>query len=132
MGGEEQRVSLSPMNLEVRTRAISPELAVVELIGEADVYSSSLAKDAMLKLLESGTRNLIVDLEKADYLDSTALGLLVGMLKRVRERDGSLGLLNPKPRVKKVFEITRLDQVFPFYESESQAIAAMSGKGQAR
>ena len=129
MSKEEQPASVSPMNLEVRSRTLDAEVAVVELIGEADVYTSYLAKEAMLKLLEAGSRHLIVDLTGADYLDSTALGLLVGMLKRARERAGSVRLVNPKPQVRKVFEITRLDQVFPVFASEAEAIAAVKEEG---
>jgi anti-sigma B factor antagonist len=114
------------VNLEVRVRTLTPQVAAVELIGEADIYTTYLAKEAMLKLLEAGARHLVIDLKGADYLDSTALGLLVGMLKRVREREGSLRLVGPKARVRKVFEITRLDQVFPIFESEAEAIAGIA------
>ncbi len=76
------------MNLEVRTRCVDQHTAIVEITGEMDVYSTPQAKAAMLDLLEKGYYHLVVNLQQTDYLDSTALGMLVGTLKRLREQAG--------------------------------------------
>ncbi len=66
-------------------------------------------------------RHIIVNLTAVDYLDSTALGVLIGGLKRLRERDGILDLICPNPRIKRIFEITGLDKIFDIYATEEEA-----------
>jgi anti-sigma B factor antagonist len=82
----------------------------------------------MQELLDGGASYLIVDLRNTDYLDSTAMGILVGMLRRVAERDGWVRLVGPRPRVRRLFEITKLDQILPIFETEEDALADLDGK----
>ncbi|HEY3417453.1 MAG TPA: STAS domain-containing protein [Armatimonadota bacterium] len=117
------------VNLEVRTRQIGEHIAVIELQGEMDVYTTPQAKEAMLDLLEKGYHHLVVDLQHTDYLDSTALGVLVGTLKRVREQGGDLRLVAPPPRIRRLLEITRLVNVFPIDASEQEATNNLTQEG---
>jgi len=117
------------MNLEVTTRCIGDHVAIVDLHGEMDVYTTPRAKETMLELLEKGYYHLVVNLQGTDYLDSTALGLLVGTLKRARERGGDLHLVAPGARIRRLLEITRLDKVFPIDASEQEATNKLSQKG---
>src|SRR6478752_3012178 len=55
---------------------------------------------------------LVVNMEKVEFLDSTGLGVLVGGLKRVRAHDGSLDLVCTQERILKIFRITGLTKVF--------------------
>jgi hypothetical protein len=68
---------------------------------------------------------VVVDLSRVSFIDSSGLGVLVGALKRVRER-GALSLVCPEPRVRRVFEITGLTQVFPMYNGLEEAVASCS------
>ncbi len=67
---------------------------------------------------------LVVNMEKVEFLDSTGLGVLVGGLKRVRAHEGSLRLVCTQERILKIFRITGLTKVFGIHESVDQAIAA--------
>ncbi len=116
------------MNLRVKSRRLAAGTGIVELIGEVDVYSAAQAKQAMHELVDSGANNILIDLQGTDYLDSTAMGVLVGVLKRVAENGGSLRLIGLRPRIRRLFEITRLDQVLPIFENEEQALADLSPK----
>ena len=117
------------MNIEVRTRPIDDRIAIIELAGEMDVYTTPKAKEAMLELLEKGYYHLVVNLQQTVYLDSTALGVLVGTLKRVREQGGDLRLVAPPPRIKRLLEITRLVNVFPIDASEQEATEKLRQEG---
>jgi anti-sigma B factor antagonist len=117
------------MNLQVHTRCIDDQTAIVDLHGEMDVYTTPQAKEVMLDLLEKGYHHLIVNLQHAEYLDSTALGMLVGTLKRTREKGGDLRLVSPTPRIRRLLEITRLVNVFPIDASEQEAIANLKQEG---
>ena len=109
------------MNLEVHARCVDEHVAIVDLQGEMDVYTTPQAKEAMLDLLEKGYYHLIINLQRTEYLDSTALGLLVGTLKRAHERGGDLRLVAPSARIRRLLEITRLDKVFPIDATEQEA-----------
>ena len=113
------------VNFKMDTRTLEKELPVIQLEGEVDVYTAPQLKQQMISMLEGGARELVVDLAKVDYLDSTALGVLIGGLKRMRERDGNMVLICPSPRIRRVFEITGLDKIFDMYDTEGEAQEAM-------
>jgi anti-sigma B factor antagonist len=110
------------MNLRVETRTPREGLAVIALGGEVDVYTSPRVKQEIVNLLNSGTTKLVVDLTGVEYLDSTGLGVLIGALKRARERDGDLKLVCDNLRILRIFEITGLTKIFDIYRSESEAV----------
>ena len=109
----------------METKTVESEPPIIELEGEVDVYTAPQLKQQMISLLESGAKELVVDLSKVDYLDSTALGVLIGGLKRMRERDGNMVLVCPSPRIRRVFEITGLDKIFDIFNSPEDALESM-------
>ncbi|MCE5314349.1 MAG: STAS domain-containing protein [Armatimonadota bacterium] len=113
------------MNFKIDVRTMEEELPIIELEGEVDVYTAPQLKQQIINILESNAKELVVDLTKVDYLDSTALGVLIGGLKRMREVDGNMVLICPNPRIRRVFEITGLDKIFDIYNSEEDAREVM-------
>lgn len=113
------------MNFKMDTRTIDNKLPVIELEGEVDVYTAPQLKQQMINLLESGNKQMIIDLTKVEYLDSTALGVLIGGLKRMREMDGNMMLVCPSARIRRVFEITGLDKIFDIYNTADEAQEAV-------
>ncbi len=109
------------MNFKIETQTLEDNLPVIRLGGEVDVYTAPQLKQAMIALLEKGVKRFIVDLTNVEYLDSTALGVLIGGLKRIREVGGNLLLICPSARIRRVFEITGLDKVFDMHNSEDEA-----------
>jgi anti-anti-sigma factor len=77
------------LDIKVHVRESSDDAYVVELGGEIDVYTSPKVKDAITELIDQGHYNLVINLEKVRYIDSTGLGVLIGGLKRVREHGGT-------------------------------------------
>jgi anti-sigma B factor antagonist len=75
-------------------------------------------------LIAAGSPTVVVDLLGVTFLDSTALGVLVGALKRCREAGGELPLVITEPRLLKVFEITGLTGVFPIYSTVEDAVGS--------
>ena len=73
-------------------------------------------------LLAEETQRLVVDLDDVGFLDSTALGVLVGALKRARGEGGDVRIVCTQPRVRKVFEITRLDSAFDLFDTVDEAV----------
>jgi len=61
---------------------------------------------------ENGDKRLVLNFQNVRFMSSAFLGLLVKVHKRVLELDGSLQLYNLDPKIYKVFEITKLTQIF--------------------
>ncbi|HEY2813852.1 MAG TPA: STAS domain-containing protein [Acidimicrobiales bacterium] len=95
---------------------------VLAVSGEIDIATAPSLREKLHTLLAEGRSNLIIDLDEVTFLDSTALGVLVGVLKRARTEGGELRIVSNQPRVRKVFEITRLDSAFDLCTSVDDAV----------
>jgi len=90
---------------------------VLYVEGEIDVYTSPKLKEKIRELFEGGAFSFVVDLTNVSYIDSTGLGVLIGALRRAREKNGTVLLVFASPRLKRIFEITGLDKNFTIYEN---------------
>ena len=84
----------------------------VSVAGELDVSTADEFKEYLHKLIDKGIRNIILDLESLDYIDSTGLGVMIGVLKRIKIENKEIYIKSPKDNVKKIFSITGLDKIF--------------------
>ncbi|HSN06442.1 MAG TPA: STAS domain-containing protein [Candidatus Angelobacter sp.] len=110
------------MDLDVSTHEEAGRV-VVAAIGEIDVFTAPQLDHELSRLTADGRTDLVVDLSRVDFLDSTGLSVLVKALKRVREVDGGrLDVVVSVERVAKVFRITGLDQLIPLHPSVADAL----------
>ena len=96
--------------------------AVLAVSGEIDMAPAPMLRERIHTLLADQKVRVIVDLDDVGFLDSTALGVLVGGLKRARTDGGEIRIACAQPRVRKVFEITRLDSAFDLFDSVGEAV----------
>lgn len=108
------------IDIKVETRT-SGDWAVVDVEGEVDVFTAPKLREQIIGLLTDGKDRIVVNLEKVDFMDSTGLGVLVGGLKRVKEKEGSLALAGAHGTVLRVLSVTGLNSVFPLHETVEQA-----------
>jgi anti-sigma B factor antagonist len=87
------------------------------LKGEVDVYTSVELKEILLLLTRSAGNEVIVDLTEVSYIDSTGLGIFIGALKATNRYNSSLKLSGMIARVRRLFQITGLDEVIDIEES---------------
>ena len=113
------------VNFHIEDEAVDDATHVIELGGEVDLYTAPEFKERMVELIESGKKQIVVDLSKATFIDSTTLGVLVGGVKRLRPAGGSLALVCTDDNITKIFEITGLDRVFPIHGSREEALDAV-------
>jgi anti-sigma B factor antagonist len=110
------------MGFDITDEERSPGVWVMTLTGQFDFSRVSAARTLINKRVEEGAQTLVVNLDGLEYIDSAGLGVLVGTLARLRERDGKLAVVCNNPRVRRVFEITKLTQLLALYETEGEAI----------
>ncbi len=98
-------------------------IEVVDVEGEIDVYTAPRLRELLMDLVNKNIYQIVVNMEKVEFLDSTGLGVLVGGLKRVRTYQGSVDIVCTQERVLKIFRITGLTKVFDIHDTVGQAIA---------
>ena len=87
-------------------------IAMVHVTGDLDCHTAPELRSALLALVETGTREVILDVGRTQFMDSTGLSVLVGGLKRFRENGGNMVLKAPTTSALKLFEIPGLHAVF--------------------
>lgn len=116
------------MNLKIDSHPTGDKALVIELQGEVDVYTAPQLKQEIIEQLGAGKNQIVVNLTGVQYLDSTGLGVLIGGLKRAREKDGELTLICPNQRIFRIFEITGLSKIFSIYQNETEALGVLAGR----
>ena len=83
----------------------------VKVRGEIDVYTAPKLREVLFPLAEKEQINLIVNLSDVIYMDSTGLGVFVGVFKNIRSNNGKFQLEGLSGRIKRLFEITGLAEI---------------------
>lgn len=110
----------------VTTEQPTDDVAVIVLSGEVDIYTAPRFKERMLELLDAGVDHLVVDLSRVSFIDSTALGVLIGGVRRVNSTGGSMALVVVSRPVERVLSITGLDRVFSIHDNREAALQALA------
>ena len=103
-----------------------PSVRILEVHGDADLHSAPELRERIRGAIDAGANTVVVDLSTTTIIDSTSLGVLLGGMKRLREQNGQIRLVVPRPEVRRVFEITMLDRVFPLHDTQAEALAEPS------
>lgn len=96
---------------------------VIEVDGQLVVTNRQEFKQVVLDEVERGARSIVVDFSKSAYIDSSGLGALVSLGKRIREGGGDLRLAGLNDDLRTLFELTRLDALFPLFATRADALA---------
>ena len=107
------------MSLQVTKQG---EVVVIEVDGQLIVGNRQELKQKVLEEAEAGARKILVDFAKAGYIDSSGLGVLVSLAKRMRELGGDLRLANLNDDLQTLFELTKLDSLFQIADTRERAL----------
>ncbi len=88
----------------------------VKPVGEVDIYTSPELKNKIYELIEEKNINILINGEELDYIDSTGLGVLMGIYKKLQEKSLNISIINLKPNIYKLFDITGLNKIFNIQE----------------
>jgi anti-sigma B factor antagonist len=97
---------------------------VLPLNGEIDLHVSPDVAESLRTMIEQRPNQIVVDLTKVTYLDSSGLAVLIEGMQNVQKYGGRFGLAGVQDDVKHVFDIARLDQVFEIYPDVDAALTA--------
>lgn len=96
---------------------------VVHVDGQLIVGNRQELKQVVQEALDQGERKFLLDFAKAAYIDSSGLGALVSISKKVRETGGDLRLSGLNEDLRSLFELTKLDTLFSISDGLKQALA---------
>ena len=98
-------------------------VAVVDLAGKISIGEGDAAlREGVFKLLQSDQKQILLNLRKVPYMDSSGIGEMIACYKAVRDKNGTVKLLNPSEKVSDLLQITRLEEVFETYRNEKEAL----------
>ncbi|MCZ8341682.1 MAG: STAS domain-containing protein [Leptospira sp.] len=104
---------------------LPPGSILFELSGEINLYNSQAIKENLENLISKGILYFFLNFEQVSYIDSSGLGVCLGIHSRISKNKGFIRLVSPSEKVRYVLELTKLKsllQIFPTLESASQNI----------
>jgi len=96
---------------------------VARASGDLDLTTAPRLRERVVQVVSEGQPRVVLDLEGVDFVDSTGLGVLVGLLKRTRSQGGDLRLVSTRRSLQKVLELTSLDRALPLARTVDEALA---------
>lgn len=113
------------MALGIGTRDIGGA-TIVDVSGEVDMHNSPELRKVLKRLVSAKRQHIIVNLSVLDYIDSSGLATLVECLQGTMKNGTKLTLYGLNPRIKNIFTLARLEQVFRICQTEQEALSADS------
>lgn len=104
----------------------SDDIAVIVADGYIDFDAAPALKQNIVHQIDAGSRHLVIDLSSAEFIDSTAIGVLVGALKRLQESNGSLAVVCTNENISYIFDIAGLGDMIPLHRSRDDALSSLA------
>jgi anti-sigma B factor antagonist len=117
------------MDLETETTVTDDGVVVLTMSGSMDLTTAPSLRDSLVRLVDEGHHRLVLELSGVDLIDSIGLGVIVGMVHRLRPHDGSLAIAAPSPQARTVLEITQIVRVIATYDTIDAALSAVRSGG---
>jgi len=101
----------------------SSDAVVIRLAGELDLYNAPEIRDALFDECARGPERLVVDISQVEFIDSTALGVLIEARAKLPNRRAFL-IASPRIETRRALEISGLDRHFGLFDSVDEALTA--------
>jgi anti-sigma B factor antagonist len=99
------------------------KIGILALEGDIDLHRSPEVKETLEPLIAEKIPRILLDFSKVSYIDSSGLATMIETLQRVQNYGGKFAMFGLRDSVRTVFEIARLDQIFPLFPDEAAAVA---------
>jgi anti-sigma B factor antagonist len=103
--------------------SIEGDIPVLSLAGEIDLHASPALREELRARSSAKPSALLVDFSSVEYIDSSGLATFIEYLREAQKFGGSIILFGMKKKVRTIFELVRLNELFPITETREQALA---------
>ncbi len=114
---------MTKTNIRLNVRQATPETSIIDIQGEINAFAENALMDAYTLATSNGARNILLNFEKLDYMNSSGIGLLVTLLIRVQRQKQHLMAYGLNEHYRQIFELTRLNEAITIYPDEATALA---------
>jgi anti-anti-sigma factor len=117
--------------MKLQLTSIEADLVCVRVEGSITPGVGGIARDPMEQLIDprGHSRTILLNLQQADYIDSSGIAWLLSWQRRTRQAGGALGICALTPQVSEVLRISRMDTVLTIWPDEASARAALAARG---
>jgi anti-sigma B factor antagonist len=113
---------------EVEVGNVDGGVSVFTITGELDQATAADLREPLQEAINGGTRAVMIDMTGCGFIDSTGLGVIVEAWKRLQERNADragFSICCPEPEVRRLLEVTGLDQVIAIRDTREEAVAIL-------
>ena len=103
---------------------LEDDVAIVDVNGDIDVLTSGALRDRLLAVAGQGHDGLVVNLGNVEFIDSTGIGVLIGVWRRVQAGRGAFALAVPSRRTRRIFDRAGVSKIFSIHDSAAEAVQA--------
>lgn len=114
------------MDLEIKAE-VQDEVVILYLSGK--LMGGVKLNEKFADYLEVGLKNIVIDLDKVNWINANGLGILINWLTKFRNQGGDIKFSRPTQRIQSLFVIVKLTDVFKCYETVAEAVASFNNKG---
>ena len=114
------------MDIKVTDKLKTNGICVISLRGDINTENVDDFKEKIDNIINSSIKKYIIDFQELNYLNSVGTSVIAFALKKTKKFQGDIKLINLSSSILELFEITRLAKVFDIYNSEDEAIKALS------
>jgi len=105
------------------------DMLFLYLKGRLDSNNAQSLEDNLVKLIDDGAKQLIIDCSQIEYIDNAGLRVLLNVAKRILNVDGRIALHSPSQPAKEIFERTGFSMVARLYDTREEAVAGVAASG---
>ena len=92
-------------------KKLNQDAVLLSIDGEIDIFNIGKVREQLVQLTD-GFKEVQIDMKNLNFIDSTGLGMLIGLVRDLKGKNGSVVLINPRPQVMRLLETTGLNTVF--------------------
>ncbi len=115
--------------LKVTVQYTGDRSAVLGVAGDVDLHTASTLRERAVSVVEEGIPHLVLDLSQVDFVDSTGLSALIGLLHAAQKANGSVRLAAVPDRLVRMVNMTGISQLLPVHPTVADALDGQAADG---
>ena len=98
---------------------------IISIIGELDHHSADYIRQKVDgEIIKSSTRNIIFDLSKLSFMDSSGIGVIMGRYKNIQRLNGNAAIIRPNTQIDRIIEMSGMYKIMRKYQDISEAVGS--------